>query len=437
MSHSRLCSFAAFAGLLVSPGCDFEPAPRGWVESEPQQLQIDPDPDDPTQNPVPILQSRSIAGATGVAPRASLAGLRRNGSPVQEVELANGHLSGSWTDGAGLPERLSGSALVGVSVNIEGDSGPDEYSIDSVKALADFPPARRGVPWHVSTVPDQVVLYYLTGAQGDYCRPPTVGPFPPHVPDRPANSDWEIFKYALAIPLVWDSTGTASESATHFTFACLSGAAAKCQAWGYGGQGGVETSLALMQTCTRMATADYCGDGNSQTIPGTRIDFADNAGVNPTDHWSESGLRAEALWGPKGAYCMSHARLENTLGLAVDAYDSTAWQPIGRLTRDELLDAVCEARRTAYGHQMDECSDASLRSATLPLGAYGRTGADDPVIANSSEHFVWFVEREPVLGPRPLPTPAPGPRPFPPGGPWTPGPSDPYPGGGGGVPSLP
>jgi ADYC domain len=77
-----------------------------------------------------------------------------------------------------------------------------------------------------------------------------------------------------AIPLaaIWDSRGNRVESSSQFTFGCTTGVVAKCYRWGYRpwvtGYGDLTS---LHQICTRVARADYCGNGVSHTRNGTLI----------------------------------------------------------------------------------------------------------------------------------------------------------------------
>jgi hypothetical protein len=67
------------------------------------------------------------------------------------------------------------------------------------------------------------------------------------------------------------------------------------------------------QTCTRMVRADYCGDGTTHTVDGTRIDVGDddwvNGPVTPGGDWYD-----EAGWDTNGAVRVACERL-NPLGM--------------------------------------------------------------------------------------------------------------------------
>jgi hypothetical protein len=120
---------------------------------------------------------------------------------------------------------------------------------------------------------------------------------------------------AVAVGGVWDASGAHHDVPGKLTLACENGVITKCIRWGYkpwasrDGQPLAE----LHQACTRMARADYCGNGRSHTHDGTIIDIYDRAGVlSPTTEvsagWDPSRASFEAAWAPDGASCLSRTR---------------------------------------------------------------------------------------------------------------------------------
>jgi hypothetical protein len=115
----------------------------------------------------------------------------------------------------------------------------------------------------------------------------------------------------IFLPGVWDERGARHDERViggervSTTYACESGVLAKCAAWGYAPwTAGVD----LHQACTRMARADYCGDGVSYTKDGTAIDVFDAQGLaKPVD---DPTFLFEAGWRPEGAACVARARFE-------------------------------------------------------------------------------------------------------------------------------
>lgn len=120
---------------------------------------------------------------------------------------------------------------------------------------------------------------------------------------------------ALAVPGVWNERGARQDIPGRFTFACENGAIAKCVDWGYR-PWARKDGLALTelhQACTRMARADYCGDGRSHTHQNTFIDMYDNLGLlTPATQavagWDPMKASFEAAWAPDGAQCLARTR---------------------------------------------------------------------------------------------------------------------------------
>ena len=125
---------------------------------------------------------------------------------------------------------------------------------------------------------------------------------------------------ARAIPVggSWDETGAHTPSDRVITFGCTRGVIAKCVRWGYKPwkqQAGRSLSD-YHQACTRMARADYCGDGVSHTEEGTEIDAYDDLGIQQrTPPSLLSPMLFEAAWSPQGAYCIQKERWLKLLAL--------------------------------------------------------------------------------------------------------------------------
>jgi hypothetical protein len=125
---------------------------------------------------------------------------------------------------------------------------------------------------------------------------------------------------ALAVRGVWDETGARAEAPGKFTFACENGAIAKCIDWGYA-PWATRSGRALAdlhQACTRMARADYCGDGRSHTREDNPIDMYDDLAVltrttAASRSWSPERASFEAAWTPEGAWCLARTREGQTL----------------------------------------------------------------------------------------------------------------------------
>jgi hypothetical protein len=120
---------------------------------------------------------------------------------------------------------------------------------------------------------------------------------------------------ALAVQGLWDERGGTRDEPGKFTFACENGVIAKCIHWGYkpwatkDGQPLKE----LHQACTRMARADYCGNGRSHTHQDNVIDMYDSFGIQArtttaSAQWNPGNASFEAAWTPEGAACLARTR---------------------------------------------------------------------------------------------------------------------------------
>ncbi|MBZ4416038.1 ADYC domain-containing protein [Myxococcus sp. RHSTA-1-4] len=120
---------------------------------------------------------------------------------------------------------------------------------------------------------------------------------------------------ALAVRGVWDGSGARRDAPGKLTLACETGAISKCVRWGYKPWAERDgKSLAdLHQACTRMARADYCGNGRSHTRDNTVIDLYDGLGVQSrttesSAAWDMARAAFEAAWAPDGAACLARTR---------------------------------------------------------------------------------------------------------------------------------
>jgi hypothetical protein len=200
---------------------------------------------------------------------------------------------------------LRGGELLGAELTGESETGElARYRISAVR-----PELERyaGGTADGSAADGATLLYTLEKRTADRGWAPLCG------------TDADGLSAAIPLAAAFDSSGARTESATRITFACTGGALAKCYRWGYqpwrASPAGPGAMAALHQACTRMARADYCGDGLSRTHAGTRIRYWDDAGVQPEAPPAEAGWLFEAGWAPQGAVCLSK---ERWLQLSVD-----------------------------------------------------------------------------------------------------------------------
>lgn len=106
--------------------------------------------------------------------------------------------------------------------------------------------------------------------------------------------------------------GNYDPTPTRLTFACRDGVAAKCQDWDYPSWN--PERARYFQACTRMARADYCGNGHSRTVDDTMINYLPLHGQSLASLQPRPGFAPEAVWGPGGAgaptaaICLSRTR---------------------------------------------------------------------------------------------------------------------------------
>ncbi|MDC0717759.1 ADYC domain-containing protein [Nannocystis bainbridge] len=84
--------------------------------------------------------------------------------------------------------------------------------------------------------------------------------------------------------------------------ACLDGGIGKAALWGYRPW---DIGYYEFMGAIRTIRADYCGDGDSWTKSGTAIDLEDKWGIH---NFANSTLKTEAIFGPKGAACVTRPR---------------------------------------------------------------------------------------------------------------------------------
>ena len=118
--------------------------------------------------------------------------------------------------------------------------------------------------------------------------------------DQPVCADDEL---GIFITGAWSDSGEHLASDTTLTYACQSGVLQKCVAWGYAPW---QVGDSYYQACTRLARADYCGDGQSWTREHTLVNIYDGIGVQVSD--PGAGFSFEAAWGPGGAVCVNDVR---------------------------------------------------------------------------------------------------------------------------------
>jgi hypothetical protein len=237
----------------------------------------------------------------------------KDGAPVLEARVTAaglvGQVGGAEVAGAGLTDARLRAVL-----DCAGGAGSRPLSARIAAAYRD--PRRPSV---------EAWLYRVEILDADG------RPAPACAPDEDGETG------ALAMAGVWDARGGHVDRPGAVTFACAEAAVAKCVRWGYGPDPGDE----LLAACTRMARADYCGDGHSETRKGTEIDLWDSRG-RVARGAPRGGASFEAAWSRDGAVCMSHPRWPKL------AYPCAGRGSAGGPTNDQNL-PVCRSQAEAEG----------------------------------------------------------------------------------------
>ncbi len=208
-----------------------------------------------------------------------------NGIDRQGVELQGVALNGAALDGG----VIDGAELVGTALRATDSTGRSIAGADLIGARLIGRVADHHIELRIASAEnDGAVEWYELEHEGE----PLCG------------ADGR----GLFVRGVWDETGSrhdalAEDPSIAFTFSCAAGVIAKCVAWGYVPD---QVGIDAHQTCTRLARADYCGDGQAHTVDGTLVDVFDTLGVMQPAPGAD--LEFEAGWGPRGATCVSRPR---------------------------------------------------------------------------------------------------------------------------------
>ena len=218
--------------------------------------------------------------------RVELNSLTLTGAAAERAQLDGGVLRLAPRDGA---KERSGVALTGGRMTAR-DTGHRAVDL----ALCEIAPS----PGDINVL--RYRLEAFDSQRGEWANPC-------------AGTDANPTPWAIALAGIWDGQGAHRASDHEFTFGCENGALAKCVHWGYKpwAQHDGAPLDDMHQACTRMARADYCGDGRDHTIEATQIEMWDDLGVQQPIADAERvrlSLELEATWLPDGAACMHHSR---------------------------------------------------------------------------------------------------------------------------------
>jgi hypothetical protein len=266
-------------------------------------------------------------------------GFRVDGATLGGAALSNVHVERGEVFASNGATTLHGTSLVGA------------HFLAEVRDLSVHPPSVTTAEYRVTAIAAEDSQYDPTNTGNTF-----VYTLEQWVDD---TATWEAAclpdangrNLAIPVAATWDEHGDRSASSAMFTFGCTSGVIAKCYRWGYRpwltGYGDIAS---MHWTCTRLARADYCGNGIPHTHNGTSINVWDtlpppgpiqrHGGLLPP-----TGMMFEAGWNTGGAVCLSHARWLLDDGAAIAALCPD------RLVAPGLIGGtVCDAAADVLGY---------------------------------------------------------------------------------------
>jgi len=242
-------------------------------------------------------------------------GMRMQGMRMQGMTMQGIRLTGATLNNKDWQLRIEKGELVATrsgNTVLRGASLVGMHVFADVHNLQVTPPATAVAEYRITAIQLEDSQYDPTATGNTYLYT-----LEQYVTDTatwaaacPTDTDGR--NVAIALNAIWDDSGARVESTTQFTFGCTIGVIAKCYRWGYRpwvtGYGDL---VSLHQTCTRMARADYCGNGIPHTQDGTWINIWDLLPPpGPIEDYvgKPRGMTFEAGWNQGGAVCLSRAR---------------------------------------------------------------------------------------------------------------------------------
>ena len=236
----------------------------------------------------------------------SLQGFQFAGATLGGVALANVRVEAGELVAEQDRATLRGAALVGAHLYAQ-VGNPD---VD--------PPVTALLEYRIADIVEEDPKYdpTHTGSTFLYTIEQNVDGTGSWQPACPVDLDGR--RAAIPVTATWDARGDRIESSSLFTFGCTTGVIAKCYRWGYRPWVTGYGDLAAMHwACTRLARADYCGDGVSHTEDGTWVNVWDDlpAPGPIQEHGARllPGMQFEAAWNTRGAVCLSRTRWKSQM----------------------------------------------------------------------------------------------------------------------------
>jgi hypothetical protein len=280
----------------------------------------------------------------------NMQGVSMQGSNMQGMNLQGFRIDGATLGGAALSNlRVERGEVIAEQggVTLRGAGLVGTRLQGQVRSISASQPVTALLEYRIAGVASEDPKYdpTRTGSTFLYTLEQWVDESSSWQPACPADLDGR--RAAIPIAATWNERGDRLASSTLFTFGCTTGVIAKCYRWGYRPWlTGYGADMAGMhQTCTRLARADYCGNGVSNTQDGTWVNVWDNlpapGPIQRHGLLAPLGMLFEAGWGPDGAVCLSHARwLELGNLIANMCPDRLVPLGLGGIACDSVLDAL-------------------------------------------------------------------------------------------------
>jgi hypothetical protein len=273
-----------------------------------------------------------------------LQGTQLQGTQLQGMTMQGFQFAGATLGGAALANvRVEHGELVAEQdqVRLHGASLIGAHLLAQLRTLNADPPVTALIEYRISNIVAEDAKYdpTKTGSTFLYTLEQNVDHRDSWQPACPADLDGR--RVAIPLAATWSAHGDRIESSSLFTFGCTTGVIAKCYRWGYRpwltGYGDLP---AVHWACTRLARADYCGDGVSHTEENTWVNVWDDlSGPGPIQaHGTRpvGGMSFEAAWNTTGAVCLSRTRWKQTM---------------------KQIAAICPARRMPWGEARKICDN--------------------------------------------------------------------------------
>ena len=266
----------------------------------------------------------------------NMQGFRLDGATLSSHHLSNVRVENGELVAERNHHTLRGAGLVGAHFDAQAENPTTS------------PPTTIVVEYRITAVEAENPAYDPTGTGNTflYTLEQRVQDNGSWQPACSADSDGR--RVAIPLAATWNAHGDRVEDATLFTFACTTGVIAKCYRWGYRPWASGYGDLATMHwTCTRLARADYCGNGVPHTQDGTWVNVWDtlpSPGPIQSHGSTPLGMVFEAGWSTDGAVCLSRTRW-----LSNEIQQITTGCP-DRLIPPGLGETACDTANEALGY---------------------------------------------------------------------------------------